>query len=350
MADFGKLNFSVSFNPTSAFPIDARYYFNSYEAAQVAASSAVEVGSASGTYFYGENLVVVEDSTATLYIIQPDKSLKEVGSAPVGDNKTITVGSDGVISILGAAAAETGSYPTKKADGTLEWIKPDTTTVEGLTQEVEALESRMDDVEEVTGQIDSKIASAVASAGHLKRVKVESLPSTGEANEETIYMVPKDEGSSPNAYDEYMLIEGVFEKIGDTTVDLSGYATTTYVDGEISNLEEQVTNSLNNKVDKKGTDRLITEAEASKLSGIANGAQVNIIEGISIDGEEITPVEKIVEIPKATALRAGLIKPSTEFTIGGDGTLGIASVNVSKLTQTDGDILVLDGGASDKGE
>ena len=27
MADFGKLNFSVAFNPTTAFPLDARYYF-----------------------------------------------------------------------------------------------------------------------------------------------------------------------------------------------------------------------------------------------------------------------------------------------------------------------------------
>ena len=32
--DFGKLNFSVSFNPTSAFPLDARSYFESYESAE----------------------------------------------------------------------------------------------------------------------------------------------------------------------------------------------------------------------------------------------------------------------------------------------------------------------------
>ena len=36
--DFGKLNFSTSFNPTSAFPIDARSYFESLEAAQQAES------------------------------------------------------------------------------------------------------------------------------------------------------------------------------------------------------------------------------------------------------------------------------------------------------------------------
>lgn len=30
MADFGKLNFAVSFNPQTAFPLDARYYFSTW--------------------------------------------------------------------------------------------------------------------------------------------------------------------------------------------------------------------------------------------------------------------------------------------------------------------------------
>ena len=39
--NFGKLNFSTSFNPTSAFPIDARQYFESLTSAQAAAATAV---------------------------------------------------------------------------------------------------------------------------------------------------------------------------------------------------------------------------------------------------------------------------------------------------------------------
>ena len=56
MDDFGKLNFAVSFNPQTAFPLDARYYFSSLSAAEAAAATAVEVGSSDGTYFYGENV------------------------------------------------------------------------------------------------------------------------------------------------------------------------------------------------------------------------------------------------------------------------------------------------------
>lgn len=98
MADFGKLNFAVSFNPQTAFPLDARYYFSSLSAAEAAAATAVEVGSSDGTYFYGENVCVVTESSADLYIIQPDKTLKAVGSAVLGDGKSIEI-----IKLAGAA-------------------------------------------------------------------------------------------------------------------------------------------------------------------------------------------------------------------------------------------------------
>ena len=79
MGEFGKLNFSVSFNRTSAFPIEANGYFESLVDAQAAASTAVEVGSAESTYYIGQTLTVVEGDKATNYTIQPDKTLKEVG-------------------------------------------------------------------------------------------------------------------------------------------------------------------------------------------------------------------------------------------------------------------------------
>lgn len=93
------------------------------------------------------------------------------------------------------------------------------------------------------GQTDSKIAEAVAAAPHLKRTIVEDLPDTGEADENTIYMVPQgggsvdDPGTSTSHYNEYMLINGEFELIGSSQVDLSGYATETFVTGAINALD-----------------------------------------------------------------------------------------------------------------
>lgn len=79
MKDFGKLNFSTSFCPTSAFPLDSRKYFDSLENAQAAALTATEVGNSDSTYYIGETIEVVHDGITDLYQIQSDKSLKPVG-------------------------------------------------------------------------------------------------------------------------------------------------------------------------------------------------------------------------------------------------------------------------------
>lgn len=74
--------------------------------------------------------------------------------------------------------------------------------------------------------VDNKISAALASAGHLKREIVDVLPDVTNADENTIYMVKRTNGSLDiDNYAEYMLINGKFEQIGDTSVDLSNYLT-----------------------------------------------------------------------------------------------------------------------------
>lgn len=74
------LGWSNSFQPNAAFPLDIRQYFGSYEAAQTAAQTAVEVGSTDSIYHFGMIFVVFDGNTTTLYTIEGDRSLKEVGS------------------------------------------------------------------------------------------------------------------------------------------------------------------------------------------------------------------------------------------------------------------------------
>ena len=81
-----------------------------------------------------------------------------------------------------------------------------------------------------SSQTDTKIAAAVAAAPHLKRTIVEQLPEVEEADENTIYMVGTGAGSEDSAYEEYMLINGAFERIGSSDVDLTNYATKEYAD------------------------------------------------------------------------------------------------------------------------
>lgn len=88
MSDFGKLNFSTAFNPTSAFPLDARCYFTSLEAAQAAAATAEEVGSTNTKYHFGMKIMVDDGSVVTWYTIQRPGVLVAEGS---GSGSTATV-------------------------------------------------------------------------------------------------------------------------------------------------------------------------------------------------------------------------------------------------------------------
>lgn len=72
-------------------------------------------------------------------------------------------------------------------------------------------------------QTASQVQSAISAAGHLKRAIVESLPEVGSADENTVYMVLSDGAEGENIYEEWMVIEGAWERIGSTDVDLSGY-------------------------------------------------------------------------------------------------------------------------------
>lgn len=93
-------------------------------------------------------------------------------------------------------------------------------------------------------EVDSAVASAVANADHLKREIVSQLPEVEEADEHTIYMVGDGDGSLDSVYEEYMLINNGFEKIGSSEVDLTNYVLTTDI----------ATGSSNGSISVKGTD------------------------------------------------------------------------------------------------
>lgn len=82
-------------------------------------------------------------------------------------------------------------------------------------------------------QTDSAITTAIANSGHLKRTIVTQLPEATTADEHTIYMIKKSSPDGTNAYDEYMVVNESgtkkLEKVGDSKVDLTNYATKTEV-------------------------------------------------------------------------------------------------------------------------
>lgn len=384
MAEFGKLNFSVSFNPTSAFPLDARSYFETLTEAQAAAATAGEAGSSTTTYYYGQTLVVVESGVATLYVIQPDKTLKAAGSAVLGDGKSISI-VDGTVSLVGFDAAETGAQPRKKSDGTIEWIKPDTTTVEGLQTAVEGLESDVESLQTAVdtltgtgeGSVDKKVSDAVAAIvsgapeayDTLKEMSdwisshSESAAAMNSAIQQNaadiLNKVDKVEGSRLMTEAEGTKLAGI--ETGAQVNAIDGVAEGELVispEGKVLSIvavaQTKVTglaDALAGKVDAeegKGlSENDYTTAEKEKLAGIAAGADANVLEVIKINGTALQISEKAADIPIATAEALGVVKSSTaenKVTVESDGTMTVNTLNISKLVQTDGDLLVLDGG------
>lgn len=439
MAEFGKLNFAVAFNPQTAFPLDARYYFDSYDAAETAAQGAVEVGSASGTYFFGETIVVVESGTATLYIIQPNKTLQPVGSTVLGDGKSITV-VDGKVQLVGFAEAQPGQQPRIGAGGSLEWYTPDASTVEGLQQTVGQLQTDVTQLQNDVGtindtletkanvsdvytqtQTDAKIAAAVSSTYKPSgSVEFASLPTPSADNLGNVYnvtdaftagatFITSEQGQQYPADTNVAVVEVDGSYYFDALsgfVDLTGYLTTakaaeTYATiTQLGNKVDKVsgsslvqdtlitklTNLLNIqsvadgqlKVSPEGqlsvvaiaqsqvaglTDALAGKVDVvagkglstndftnellQKLNGIEAGAEVNVIESISLNSVPLEISGKAVNIPIATVGALGVVQSSAAengVTVQANGAMEVNSINVNKLVQTEGDSLILNGG------
>lgn len=71
----------------------------------------------------------------------------------------------------------------------------------------------------------------IANLANLQIEIVDQLPSIGETN--IIYLVKKS-GSAPDIHDEYVFVDGKWEKIGNTEIDLSNYYTRDEVDDKLT--------------------------------------------------------------------------------------------------------------------
>lgn len=452
MIDFGKLDFAVSFSPLTAFPLDARYYFDSLASANLAAQGAVEVGSSDGRYFFGENIVVVENGEAKMYIIQPDKSLKEVGGNILINEKVFLKDANGKLDLVGFADAVAGAQLTKGEDGSLKWVKPDTTTIEGLSTAVESLRTTVGDtnsglvkdvadLKNAVGNADSGLTKEVAdlktsvagntanitkntedittntgnitkNAGEIAAIKkdlADNYDTSTEVDEKIAARISSTykaagsvafaalpalsaaiEGNVYNISDEFTTTEDFVEtagtkypagtnivciKVGEAYkwdvlagfVDLSAYETAEAAGAKYATKTE-LTDGLAGKVSVVEGKGLSTEdytsEEKTKLAGIAAGAQVNVIDGVS-DEFEITAEGKVLGVKgiassKITGLDASLegkvdkvtgsslvpdgditklqglanIKSvaSGELQISETGELGVSAIDASKVT------------------
>lgn len=571
-------------NRTNPQPVDKTLVWNSLEALRnyAATDPVAYVGQVLSLVAYDAETAKITEVKA--YIIKDEAgTIEEVGSATLGDDKTITL-EEGVLSLNnwgkeyykwvdpvgeegedGYVAGHHEKYimvegdtwpaglepkAATATDGTvvLAWYQPSTTTIEGVSSAIASVQNTVAEltagigsredaagtetvygainkVEEdnaanaeaievlqeeaakhlplaggtMTGdivladggkvlsskEIETQIASAVESAGHLKRAIVDTLPAIDKegVDTETIYMV-KDPLASGDVYEEFMVIEGEWAQIGDTSVDLTNYVqkvaevtegnlAALNADGALIDagiLAQDVTDHLANEVRhitaeertawNEGTAQATTNAEAienlvkisqddadklaalpgiksigdnlelgedgvlkaimpegytlpaatadtlggvmvagvsesglvlegdgklaigiattanglkktatglaldlatadnagamspamvTKLAAIAEGAEVNIVEGALLDGIAATIENKQIIIPTATAAAPGLVYSTDAIdgvSVAEDGTMSVNSLSTSKLYVPDGEELILNGGSA----
>ena len=108
----------------------------------------------------------------------------------------------------------------------------------------------------------------IANLANLQIEIVDQLPSIGETN--IIYLVKKS-GSAPDIHDEYVFVDGKWEKIGNTEIDLSNYYTRAEVDAKIP-----VIPNIETSISGAGNVITLIEVDAN------NKHKVNATKGISV--------------------------------------------------------------------
>lgn len=209
--------------------------------------------------------------------------------------------------------------------------------------------------------VDTKIAAAIGSAGHLKREIVDSLPAVDseDVDDDTIYMV-KVEGK--DEYQEYIRVNGAFELIGNTAVDLTPYAQKVVpaaagniaglaVDGALTDsglAAQEVADHLDDEVIHI-TAQERTDWNAAKATADQAAADIEALVKISQDD-----ANKLAALPAITEIGAGLtfedgvldvvvpdayeLPAATADTIGGVKVAGVAETGL--VLESDGSLAI----------
>lgn len=288
LASFGK-----SYSRMGAAPLDmTEVWYDKAALEEYAAYRGVEQAdgsydTSSVTSYVGQRVVFVDETANKVYnySIQLDGSLKEIGTSPVGDNKSIAVAADGTVSLkgidglvferevdvldengepTGEKKTEEVKYQPLMTKAGLTWVEPSKTTVEGLALLIEALSA---DVKALETKVGKAAEGEDAATGLFKAIADEakarddadkaldakigaaSVPETtegaGDGKAATgVYVAIEAEAARAKAAEE--ALGQRITNLGDVVTEeelteaIKDFATKKYVDDEIEAIEETI--------------------------------------------------------------------------------------------------------------
>ena len=222
-----------AYSRANPLPLDASEVHDSLAAAQEYAASAKA--------YPGQTIKVLQNGVYETYVLNPNKEngLGLTLGQVTASGSTEVKNSVQVVEELPTSGQEQGIiYITPDLKGQIwvgsEWkIIFEQIELNGVNETVETLVEEVTNVQELVnvlagdvnteGSVDYKIAQALIDVDHLKRKVVTELPQE-DIDANTIYMIGVRENGE-DLYDEYMFIDGQWEVLGNTAIDLSNYYT-----------------------------------------------------------------------------------------------------------------------------
>ena len=331
-----KLDWAMSFQRTGTFPLDRSSMFASLADAQkYAKGDGSDSRALGGTSYVGQVISVYENDVVTVYKINADRSLGEVGKATNGDEKSIHLTDEGILALMGFdTATENQQLRIKVVGGEkqLEWFSPDTSTVEGLQAAIGALQTTVGNSEsglvktvnehgERLTTIEAKLTSVLHYKGSCAWT---DLPASAEVGDVwNISSLPAEgatdvRGNAVHVGDNVIYIVDGETKGWDVStglIDLTGYYTKTETEGLISTAKTELEGKIQEVADNA------TKVEKSDTNG-----------NIKVDSAEV----QVYRLPTADTTTIGGVKGSAANTadklvVAADGTAGIDKYSASKI-------------------
>ena len=304
------LTLDKSFARANGQPLDASEVYYSLAAAKEYAAGAQA--------YIGQKIVVIENGVVTHYGIEDAAgSLKELGSKPVADGTTVAIGEDGKITLANIAAENAeGTYNAVLVNGVLTWVKPSETTVEGLSDLINALTTRVDGnadaiaaektraeaaeaanakaIEDLETSVAQQIADAVAGLLDDAPEAYDTLKEISDwiaSHPNEVASLNSSIKANSDAIDALELLVGDKAVATQITDALADYATVAsladYVkSADVEEVHGQVASNTNSIANL-----------TSRLDGIvAQGGEPNVINNIKVNGVVQQIVDKAVDV------------------------------------------------------
>lgn len=282
--------------------------------------------------------------TDVISVTLPDDSYNDTALTGRVSALETLVGNTAVATQIANAIADLDLANTYDAKGAAAQALADAKTyADGKDAAISAAQSAADAAQADVDELTTDVAENTAAIATLNGT------GAGSVSKQVADAVAQIVSDAPAAYD-------TLKEISDWIT--SHASSAAEMNSDIQALET----AMDTKVDKVSGKQLSTEdyttAEKSKLSGIAAGAQVNVIETIQVNGAAQTPSGKTVNISVPTgdlaskdevaesdlaaALASKINAKADDSALAAIAKTG----NINDLVQTSGDVLVLNCGTS----